>query len=703
MSSVYASLHPTLRNVLAYRLGWDDLRPVQEEACRAAADGADLLVVAGTAGGKTEAALIPAVDAVLKGGYPGVACLCLFPLKALINDQTGRVEEICTPAGLSVARWHGDVGRGERSWAGEDPPHFLLTTPESLEVILLDGDLRPALKNLRFVIVDELHAFAGDLRGVQVRCLLDRLDEVAGRSLQRIGLSATVGNPEAVLDWFSGPGRRRQVVAVPAPPGKKQFSFVVAGDREERARAVAGLVAGRRALVFVGSRSQAEGLAAALDGAVKTLSVHHSSLSPAMRRAAETSLAGPGSACVICTSTLELGIDIGGLDLVVQVGPPPSVSSFLQRLGRTGRRGAPARMAFVLGDDLDLLVAVATVEAAVHHEVEPLAPPRAPYPVMAQQLLLALRARGRAPAHTLIAWLCRLAPFRGMTAEADALVEALLATGHLAADRGLLMLGPEAERTLSRSHWAALLSVFTSAAAYRALTPDGEAVGELDARFVAGGTGTVCTLGGRRWRVIALDQDYQIATVVPAAGARTSSDRRPFWAGAGAPLSPVVAASVRRLLARGHSVLPLGRAEQAVVRGMAGEIGAAVPAEGFLVLDRPEEVVVLSFHGGRVNRVLAALLTALLPDGPTVTATDLWLSVRKMTGPDPAGEVAATLTRVRGLSADDVAASLPLPDPEEWKFGPLLPSSLFAGMVAADRNDCQGFVETMKSEDIFIV
>ncbi|QYZ79566.1 DEAD/DEAH box helicase [Methanofollis formosanus] len=703
MSSVYAALHPTLKNVLAHRLGWTDLRPVQEEACRAAAEGADLLVVAGTAGGKTEAALIPVVDAALKGGYPGVVCLCLFPLKALINDQAARVEEFCTPAGLSVTRWHGDVGRGERSWAGGDPPHLLLTTPESLEVILLDKGLRTALKNLRFVIVDELHAFAGDLRGVQVRCLLDRLDEVAGRPLQRIGLSATVGNPDEILDWFSGPGRRRRIVAVPAPPGKKQFSFTVARDREERARAVARLVAGQRALVFVGSRSQAEGLAGDLADKVERLSVHHSSLSPAMRRAAEESLGGVGSPCVICTSTLELGIDIGGLDLVVQVGPPPSVSSFLQRLGRTGRRGTPARMAFVLGDGLDLLIAVATVEAAANHEVEPLVPPRAPYPVLVQQLFLALLARGRAPSPSLVAHLCRFTPFKGMESEVRLILEHLLDTGHLVADRNVLMLGPEAERTLSRSHWVDLLSVFAPAAAYRALTPEGEAVGDLDARFVAGGAGTVCTLGGRRWRVIALDHDYQIATVVPAGGSPAASDRRPFWSGTGAPLSPVVAASVRRLLGRGRSVLPLSRAEQATVGGFAQEIGAAVPQDRFLVLERSEGIVVLSFHGGRFNRVLAAVLSTVLPDGPKVRPADLWLLIEGMTGPDPAGEVAAALDATKALEEDEVTAALPFPDPEEWKFGPLLPREIFARMAAADRHDSQGFVSIMKREDIFMV
>lgn len=693
MSEVFAALHPTLQGVLAHRLGWDDLRPVQEAAALAAAEGNDLLVVAGTAGGKTEAALIPVIDAALKGGLSGVCCICLSPLKALINDQEERMLTLCTPAGLSVGKWHGDVSKGERSWSGGDPPHLLLTTPESLEVILLDPALAAGLRNLRFVIVDELHAFAGGLRGVHLRCLLDRLDRAAGLPLRRIGLSATLGNPEEVLAWFSG--RRASLVAVSSPPGKKQFSFLLA-DRSGMAEAVSRLVRGRRALVFVRSRSEAESLSAALSETVESLAVHHSSVPPAGRKAAEESLAGPGPASVICTSTLELGIDIGGLDLVVQVGPPPSVSSFLQRLGRTGRRGAPARMAFVLADDLDLLVAAATVEAAARREVEPLRPPALPYTVFVQQLLLALLRERRAPRRGLTASLLSSPPFAGIGEEdAGAIVDHLIAEGVLSADGAFLMLGPTAERTLARAHGRDLLSVFAGAAAFRALTPEGEEAGDLDPRFVAGGVGTVCTLGGRRWRIIALDGDHRIATVVPEGGGPGSSDRRPFWSGGGAPMSPTVARSVQRLLARGSSTLPLGRREAAAIRRVAEEIGGGIPPEGFLIRERSDGIFILSCRGVRFNRALAALLGRALGDGPTVRVSDLWLMVTGVTGPDPAREVRDALEAVRGWDAGAVAAALPLPPPGDWKFGPLLPPHLFARMVRADHDDCPTLVDLL--------
>lgn len=700
MSAVFSSLHPTLQGIIAGRLGWDDLRPVQEAACQAAADGRDLLVVAGTAGGKTEAALIPVIDAVLKGGLPGVACLCLSPLKALINDQEERMLDICTPAGLSVAKWHGDVGKGERSWAGGDPPHILITTPESLEVILLDPSLRSDLTHLRFVVVDEVHAFAADLRGVQIRCLLDRLDRLAGRPLQRIGLSATVGNPAEILAWISGPGREAGLVASPVRPGKKQFSFTFAVGREEQAAAVARLVAGKRALVFVRSRSEAEGLATALEGRVGRLSVHHSSLSATMRREAEDSLSVPSS-CVICTSTLELGIDIGGLDLVVQVGPPASVSSFLQRLGRTGRRGGAARMAFVLGSDLDLLLAAGAIEAAARRDVEPLRPPTLPYTVFVQQLLLALVGAGRLPRRSLLSSLLSSPVFVGISPDdAGAIVDHLIAAAYLAADGPFLMPGPAAEKDFSRSHWSALLSVFSTGLAFRALTPEGEEVGDLDARFVAGGVGTVCTLGGRRWRIIALDPGHHIATVVREVGGSRASDRRPFWSGGGAPMSPVIARSVQVILARGSSSLPLTRKEQAAIRGIAGGIGAGIPAEGFFVTECSEGIFVLSCHGGRFNGVLASLLLQTLGDGPKVRASDLCILVEGITGPDPREEVYAALRTVRTLSAAAIAAALPPSDPSDWKFGALLPPSLFARMVAADVHDCDALVAALAAAPV---
>jgi ATP-dependent Lhr-like helicase len=202
VASVFPTLHESLRQVLSQRLGWLELREVQERACVAISAGNDTLVIAPTAGGKSEAALIPVMDAVLKNGLPGVACLYIAPLKALINDQEERFSLFCLPASLSVMKWHGDVPKGGRSWKGE-PPHFLMITPESLEVLLQERELSQDLRQVRFVIVDELHAFVETERGVHLRVLLDRLTSLPdGRSSG----SASLQQPETRRR--SSPGSR---------------------------------------------------------------------------------------------------------------------------------------------------------------------------------------------------------------------------------------------------------------------------------------------------------------------------------------------------------------------------------------------------------------------------------------------------------------------------------------------------------------
>jgi len=195
VNGIFQGLHGTLQEVLAHRLGWSDLREVQSRAYEAATLGNDVMVIAPTAGGKTEAALIPVLDHILKEGSPGVACIYVSPLKALINDQEERFRSFCTPTGLEVRMWHGDVPRGDRAWTDGEPPHILMITPESLEVLMREGILSRDLSHARFVIIDELHAFVESERGAHLRVLLERLDRMAGRHVQRIGLSATVGNP----------------------------------------------------------------------------------------------------------------------------------------------------------------------------------------------------------------------------------------------------------------------------------------------------------------------------------------------------------------------------------------------------------------------------------------------------------------------------------------------------------------------------
>ena len=214
-----------------------------------------------------------------------------------------------------------------------------MITPESLEVVLQEKELANDLRRVRTIIIDELHAFVESERGVHLKVLLDRMDRLTKRKVQRIGLSATAGNPEEVLSWLSDNRHGSQLVAVPSPPKEKQFQFIVREEEQDRIDALVSIVSGRKALVFVNSRSEAEKIMKACSGRIRNLHIHHSSLSTAMRKAAEETFLSQDGACIICTSTLELGIDIGNLDIVVQVGPPRTVSSFLQRLGRSGRRG----------------------------------------------------------------------------------------------------------------------------------------------------------------------------------------------------------------------------------------------------------------------------------------------------------------------------------------------------------------------------
>jgi Helicase conserved C-terminal domain/DEAD/DEAH box helicase len=241
-----------------------------------------------------------------------------------------------------VAVWHGDIAASVKHRLAADPPDILLTTPESLEGMLISGrvDHSWAFGSLQAVIVDELHAFAGDDRGWHLLGVLARLARLAGHRVQRIGLSATIGNPAPLLDWLADGSESRRIVVNP-PAGSVSPADVQldhAGSVKNAAIIIARLHQGSKRLVFCDSRTQVEQLAAELrDYGVQTY-VSHSSLSADTRRQTETAFATATNCVIVATSTLELGVDIGDLDHVIQVDTPASVASFLQRLGRTGRR-----------------------------------------------------------------------------------------------------------------------------------------------------------------------------------------------------------------------------------------------------------------------------------------------------------------------------------------------------------------------------
>ena len=696
-------LHDGVRQVLAHRLGWNDLRSVQEEAYHAVSAGNDVLVIAPTAGGKTEAALIPVMDGILKGGFCGVAALYLAPLKALINDQEDRFSAFCLPNGLEVQKWHGDVPKGDRAWRDDEPPHILMITPESLEVLMMERELLSGLSNLRYLIIDELHAFVESERGVQMRVLLDRLDRVAGRKIQRIGLSATVGNPEAILSWLSGGRHGEVLVRVPAPPRPKKFMFVVEGKETGRAGALARIVRGKKALVFVNSRSDAEAVNTALAGQIDQLLVHHSSLSPETRREAEKAFMESGSACIVCTSTLELGIDIGDLDVVVQVGPPPGVASFLQRMGRSGRRGKPPSMACILKDACELLCMVAVIEAASRKEVEALTPPGRPYNVLVQQVLLEIVRTSRTSRSHIRRFVKGLYAFRNIRPrQIDLLLQFLAESGILVSDGDMLMPGPGAEQTFGRSNWKDLFSVIRGGGEFRAVTPDGEMVGTLDARFVAGKSGKSFTLGGRNWTFLKSDESHEFVVVVPGEGGENGI----FWTGGKAGFSPVVCRAVGHIISEGGSVLPLPEPDQKIVSGLIETLPKLTPG-GLYILEKPGkrgfDVTILTFRGRMFNGILATLIRSEAWRKLAVSYHDFSVSIKNAGKENPAEKIHDLLVHLQGRKAGEMATHLKIPGQETWKFAGALPPELLREMALADYYRYDDFLQEFERLEIFLI
>ena len=692
--------------MLAERLGWCELREVQEQAYTAIRGGNDVLIIAPTAGGKSEAALIPVLDDILKSGTKGVACLYLSPLKALINDQEERIAAFCRPTGLSVTKWHGDVPKGERGWNVDEAPQFLLITPESLEVLLHEKGHGADLANLRYVIVDELHAFVESERGVHVKILLDRLDRIARAPLQRIGLSATVGNPDEILAWLSGGRHPRRLVAVPAPATAKKFRFVIEPDPARRIDALSGLVAGEKALVFVNSRSMAEAIVQEASGRIKNLHIHHSSVPPAKKKAAEEAFHSGEGACIICTSTLEVGIDIGDLDIVVQVGPPDSVSSFLQRMGRSGRREQAAFIAWLLSNPAELLTSCAVIECAMEKKVEPLLPLEKPYNVLVQQIFLYVLSASRAGRSTIARDLLTFSAFAHLSAgDVDRILDHLVSAGYLAADGEMLMPGAEAERVFGRSNYRELYSVISGGNEYRAVTPDGEVVGSLDARFANRSDPGEFALGGETWSVVKCDESHNLVVVVP--GGNGGGTSRVFWtAGEEAALSPVICGAVQRIVARGGTALPLGEGEMEALNAALHTLPTGIGGQGIFVREERgnsgKEVVVYSFYGSRFNRVLAYLIKSLL-GRVQVRYDDYRVRVMRAGKTGAAVKVAEAIRDIPAIPAEEIAGLLPLPSFQSWKFAAALTALDFQAMVLADYYHIGEFTKTLVQVPVILM
>ncbi|MBK9741411.1 MAG: DEAD/DEAH box helicase [Actinobacteria bacterium] len=606
----HSQLHPGVLHHVVNTLGWPDLRPLQREAIEPVRRGDDCLLLAPTAGGKTEAAFFPLLSQMADDEWSGLTVLYVTPLRALLNNLHPRLTGYASWVGRTVGLWHGDTTAGERHRLLADPPDVLLTTPESLEAMLVSTnvDHRVLFAHLRVVVVDELHAFAGDDRGWHLLSVLERLQHLAGRRLQRIGLTATVGNPDQLLSWMQGsvPATRLTVVAPEASgPSVPEITVDYVGSIDNAATVVAALHGGEKRLVFSDSRSQAEDMARALRERGVTTFVSHSSLSADERRRSEQAFAEARDCVVVATSTLELGIDVGDLDRVIQLEAPRTVASFLQRLGRTGRRTGSTRNCLILATREDsLLRAAALTRLWGTGFVEPVVPPPHPRHIAAQQFLALALQEGQFGSRTWREWWGDL----DVMNDGQEILDHLTANGFLDEDSGMLFIGTEAERHFGRRNFMDLLAVFTADPEMRVLLGRRELGGvsplSVTARLPAGEP-RLLVLAGRTWLVTSIDWRRRTINVVEHAGAGRSR-----WSGSAPDLGYELVQSVRQVLLGEEPPVELSRRAIYALNRVRAERATDVDASGTVIQRGSDLDLWWTFAGTKANNSLASALDA---------------------------------------------------------------------------------------------
>lgn len=551
----FEQLHSGIQHHVVNTLGWPALRPLQDEAIGPILAGEHVLALAPTAGGKTEAAMLPLLSRIVVEDWRGLSILYVCPLRALLNNLHPRLEQYASFVGLRVGLWHGDVGPGARDRILADPPEILLTTPESLEAILMSvrRDHVEFFGGVRTVVVDEVHSFGGDDRGWHLLAVLERLSAVTGRDIQRIGLSATVGEPEALLRWLVGSSTGPSRVVAPDPGPSvltPEITLDHVGSLSNAATVISRLHGGEKRLVFCDSRARVEELAVELRGLGVDTFVSHSSLALDERRRAEEAFSQATNCVIVSTSTLELGIDVGDLDRVIQIDSPTTVAGFLQRLGRTGRRQGTVRNALFLATkpEFELVRAAGLLSLWSSGYVEPVRGPAKPYHLLAQQLLAYVLQEGSIARSRWPEVIGRLPVFARLVESGlgDRILDHLVSTGMLFDDgSGMLSMGPEGERSYGYRHFLDLTSAFTTNPLF-VVRYGSKEIGYLDpiSLLTPDRNFARIVLAGRSWQVASIDWDRHFAWVEP-----TQDTGRSKWLGDGQPLSAPLCDAIRNVLA----------------------------------------------------------------------------------------------------------------------------------------------------------
>jgi len=721
MTNPFYRLAPYIQEFI-YRNHWNELRDVQTQAISAILDSDEhVLIAAGTSSGKTEAAFFPILSQLYKHPSKSFGAVYIGPLKALINDQFERIEELLKEADVPVFAWHGDRSASEKERAVKLHRGILQITPESLEALLMNrsGELKQMFSDLKFVVIDEVHAFQGQDRGLQLLCQLARIEQLIGCSPRRVGLSATIHDYEGATKWL-GAGTTRQVRVVESREGGRKlnlamecFAFSDKMPPEETEALDKAYytylyrqVRGKKCIIFTNNRSQSEETIEKLRadareaGEPDVFYVHHGSLSKAIRSETEMALKNAqGPAIAAATRTLELGIDLGGLERVVQLGAPFTCSSFVQRLGRSGRRGTPAEMRYVVrgvmeGDnpfDLilwDLIQNIAITQLYLEERwVETPREKPCPYSVLLHQTLSILSQSALKPPE-LARRVLTLPGLRSVPLEdfRKLLRHALETDLIQKTEDGDLIVGLAGE-TLTNSY--RFYSVFQDDSGYKVFSRERE-LGEIDE---LPNIDDILMLAGRKWRVVDVDPKRGCAYVEP-----TKARKVTRWSGGGGEIDDKIVQRMKKVLEEDfeYGYLQKGALkhlqEAREIARRAGILSSAISGEGGHLMMHP-------WLGTRKLKTLAILLNTAFKEPLGVFLVDQrWLYLDLQRNPS-AGDFLAKLSELL-MDVDEgdiILDDIPSPKLAIDRYDPQVPRELLEKAYVRNLLDIPGLKAAFKA------
>ena len=698
-SNAFEMLAKPVRDALRER-GFESPTDPQLKAIPEIIAGKDVLLISPTASGKTEAAVLPVFSMYManRGDDRGIKILYITPLRALNRDMLERFEWWAKRLDLKIAVRHGDTEVRERAIQAKNPPDMLILTPETLQAILTGRIMKQHLRSVKYVIIDEVHELAEDKRGSQLVIGLERLRWDAMHDFQMIGLSATIGTPDKVAKFLVGTGREFTIVQVPVgrrvrievicpEPGARDLDLSLQlythPDVAARLRIIRDVIENHQSvLLFTNTRAVAEILTSRMKvwDVDFPISIHHGSLARPSRISAERGLKDGQLKGLVATSSLELGIDVGTVDFVIQYMSPRQVSRLIQRVGRSGHRiGRLADGIIIAMDSDDTLESMVIARRALEETLEPVVLPEKPLDVLAHQLVGLLIQKGRWYVNEILEIMTKAYPYRNLT-EQD--VASVLSYMHsrfprLAwySEEDTLALRPRNLKALY-SYYFGKLSMIPDEKQYLIIDQSNdEAVGVLDEAFVAeyAEPGRKFIVRGSPWRMVSVRADKIYVKPI-----RDPTGSIPSWVGEEIPVPFEVAQEVGTIRRKVETALRSGVTEEALLDELAClypaspqtiqhslsetldqvRQGLALPTDKRIVLEDWEDYVIVNAHFGLlVNRTLARLIGHILSEeiGATIgVQQDAYRIVIQTTGAANAHKISIVLQQLSGMELETV-------------------------------------------------